>query len=176
MTSTNFVSTSIARRAPTGLLLALALVAGHAHAALPTTKVITLEAARAISAGCIKMAVEKNWKMNVAIVDAGANEVLFERMDGAALGSIEHAQLKSVNSARMGTSTRVFAELAWGKDAKGGPLPGLVALPNFVTFPGGLPIKAGDTLVGGVGVSGSAPDNDEACAQAGLDAAKHLLK
>lgn len=169
------VATSFLR--PSALaLFALVAIGGNAHAALPTTPVITLEVARTISAGCIKMAVEKGWKMNIAVVDAGSNEILFERMEGAALGSIEHAQLKSVNSARMGAPTRLFGELAWGKDNKGGILPGVVTLPRFVTFPGGLPIKAGEALIGGVGVSGSAPDNDEACAQAGLDAAKHLLK
>jgi len=31
-------------------------------------------------------------------------------------------------------------------------------------------------LVGAIGVSGSMPDNDEFCAQAGLDAIKDLLK
>ncbi len=144
--------------------------------ALEKHPVLSLEAARKIAEGCTAKAKEMGWKMNIAIVDGGANPVLFERMDGAALGSIEHAQLKSVHSAKMGSATRKAGELAWGADNKGGVLPGLATLPGFVTFPGGLPIKAGDALIGGVGVSGSMPDDDETCAQAGLDAAKGLLK
>ena len=135
-----------------------------------------MEAAQRIAEGCRAKAVEMSWKMNVAVVDAGANPILFERMDGAPLGSVEHAQLKSVQSAKMGASTRYFGELTWGKDNRGGELPGLATLPGFVTFAGGLPIMAGEALVGGVGVSGSMPDHDEVCAQAGLDAAKPLLR
>lgn len=168
-------SVSTARGAAALILLVCLCTSGGAQA-LEKKPVLSLQAARKIAAGCIAKAVEKGWKMNIAVVDDGANEVLFERMDGAALGSIEHAQLKSVHSAKMGAATRYFGELTWGKDNQGGVLPGLVTLPGFVTFPGGLPIKAGDALVGGVGVSGSLPDNDEICAQAGLDAAKDLLK
>lgn len=174
MTTSRF-SVSTARGASALLLLAGLCISGGAQA-LDKKPVLSLEAARKIAEGCIAKAVEMGWKMNIAVVDDGANEVLFERMDGAALGSIEHAQLKSVHSAKMGAPTRLFGELTWGKDNRGGVLPGLVTLPGFVTFPGGLPIKAGDALVGGVGVSGSMPDNDEVCAQAGLDAAKSLLK
>lgn len=163
-------------RSASALLLLAGLCFSGAAQALERKPVLSLEAARKISEGCIAKANQMGWKMNVAVVDAGANEVLFERMDGAVIGSIEHAQLKSVNSAKMGASTRLFGEMAFGKDNKGGPLPGVVALPGFVTFAGGLPIKAGETVIGAVGISGSHPDHDEICAQAGLDAAKHLLK
>src|SRR5216684_3681354 len=43
-------------------------------------------------------------------------------------------------------------------------------------FPGGLPVKAGDLLIGGIGVSGATGDQDEECAKVGLEAAKDLLK
>ncbi|WP_281784485.1 GlcG/HbpS family heme-binding protein [Sinimarinibacterium flocculans] len=164
--------------AAAAIVASAACFGAAAQAAQPLERqpVLSLAAARAIADGCIAKAVERGWKMNVAVVDGGANPLLFERMDGAALGSIEHAQLKAVQSAEMGASTRSFAELAWGKDNRGGELPGLAMLPGFVTFAGGLPIRAGDALVGGVGVSGSLPDHDEACAQAGLDAAKDLLR
>jgi uncharacterized protein GlcG (DUF336 family) len=167
---------SPARRSSRFILLAGLCIAASSAQALQTQPVLSLQAARKIAEGCTAKAVEMGWKMNIAIVDGGANPILFERMDGAMLGSIEHAQLKSVHSAKMGAATRMFGELTWGKDNKGGVLPGLATLPGFVTFAGGLPIKAGDALIGGVGVSGSMPDHDEICAQAGLDAAKELLK
>jgi uncharacterized protein GlcG (DUF336 family) len=144
--------------------------------ALPSQPVLTLEVARKIADGCRAKATAEGWKMNISVVDGGANVVLFERMDGAMLGSIEHANLKSVQAARNGATTRAVGEMAWGKDNKGGSLPGLAMLPGFVTFAGGLPITAGDALIGGVGVSGSHPDHDETCARAGLDAARELLK
>jgi uncharacterized protein GlcG (DUF336 family) len=55
-------------------------------------------------------------------------------------------------------------------------MPGLALVPGVLSIPGGLPIKVGDVLVGAIGVGGSMPDNDELCAQAGLDAIKELLK
>ena len=55
-------------------------------------------------------------------------------------------------------------------------MPGLALAPGVITIAGGLPIKVGEVLVGAIGVSGSMPDNDETCAQAGLDAVKDLLK
>lgn len=156
-------------------ILALSVACGPAKA-LPSQPVLTLDVARRIAEGCRAKAVEMGWKMNISVVDGGADIVLFERMDGAMLGSIEHANLKSAQAAKTGASTRAVAEMAWGKDNKGGSLPGLAMLPGFVTFAGGLPIRSGEALVGGIGVSGSHPDHDEACAQAGLDAARELLK
>lgn len=173
----------IASVAPRGLVrigcvsLVLAAAFGMRGAqALERVPVLSLEVAEKVAAAVKAKAVEKGWKMNVSVVDSGANTVLFERMDGAPLGSGQHAQMKAELSARFGQSTRWAGELAWGKDNKGGPLPGVADLPGFVTFPGGLPIKVGEYTVGAVGVSGSLPENDEICAQAGLDAVKDLLR
>lgn len=50
-----------------------------------------------------------------------------------------------------------------------------VTLPNVIAIPGGVPIKVGDEVIGGVGASGS-PGVDEACVQAGLDKVADQLK
>ncbi|MGI9334943.1 MAG: GlcG/HbpS family heme-binding protein [Gammaproteobacteria bacterium] len=55
-------------------------------------------------------------------------------------------------------------------------MPGLAHVDDVMAFPGGLPIKAGDVLVGAIGVSGATGDQDEECAQAGLDAVAEMLK
>ena len=42
-------------------------------------------------------------------------------------------------------------------------------IPNVVGIDGGVPIRAGDEVIGGVGVSGApGGEKDEACANAGL--------
>ena len=156
-----------------GTLLGMSAIQAQA---LERAPMLSLEVAQKMAEAVRTKAVEKGWKMNVSIVDSGANTLLFERMDGAPLGSGQHAQMKAELSARFGQSTRWAGELAWGKDNKGGTLPGVAELPGFVTFPGGLPIKVGELTIGAVGVSGSLPENDEICAQAGLDAVKALLK
>jgi uncharacterized protein GlcG (DUF336 family) len=50
-----------------------------------------------------------------------------------------------------------------------------VTLPNVIAIPGGLPIKTGDEVIGGIGISGT-PGVDEACSQAGLDKVADQLK
>ena len=50
-----------------------------------------------------------------------------------------------------------------------------VTLPRVIAILGGLPIKVGDDIVGGVGLSGS-PGVDEPCVQAGLDKVADELK
>ena len=47
---------------------------------------------------------------------------------------------------------------------------------RLIIFAGGLPIIADGTVIGGVGVSGATGDQDEECAQAGLDAVADMLK
>ena len=41
---------------------------------------------------------------------------------------------------------------------------------RLLTLMGGMPISLGGYLYGGVGVSGATPEDDEVCAQAGIDA------
>jgi uncharacterized protein GlcG (DUF336 family) len=50
-----------------------------------------------------------------------------------------------------------------------------VTLPNVIAIPGGQPIKAGDQVIGGIGVSGS-PGVDDDCVNAGLDKVKDQLQ
>ena len=48
-------------------------------------------------------------------------------------------------------------------------------LPNITSLDGGVPIKLGNDVIGGVGVAGS-PGKDEQCANAGLDKVKAALQ
>ena len=159
---------------------AIAVVAGGiagSAVALERLPVLSLEVAEKAASACRRLATQKAWRMNVAVVDAGANPILFQRMDAAFLASGDIALRKAKASAGTPFPTRVFEDLSFGKDHKGGgAMPGMALVPGVLSIPGGLPIKVGEVLVGAIGVSGSMPDNDEACAQAGLDAVKDLLK
>ena len=61
------------------ILASLLLVASLAVFALEKAPVLSLQAARKLVAGCEAKAVEKGWKMNIAIVDVGANLIEFSR-------------------------------------------------------------------------------------------------
>jgi uncharacterized protein GlcG (DUF336 family) len=153
----------------TGALATLVAV-GSAHA-------VDLETAKKMADACEAKAAEEGWKMNVAVVDGGADLVLFRRMDGAFLGSVEIAQMKAQSSAMFPFPTRGLGEIAFGKDGEPGGTPGLAFVPGLAAFPGGLPVMtAGGAHLGAIGVSGGTGDEDEACAQAALDAVADQLK
>jgi len=51
-----------------------------------------------------------------------------------------------------------------------GTVHGLSNLPGSIMVPGGLSIIVEGAIVGGIGASGGMPEDDIACAHAGLDA------
>lgn len=117
----------------------------------------------------IKAAQEKaiaiDTKMNIAIVDAGANLVAFARMDGAWLGSLDISIKKAKTARFFDMNTGVIGELSQPGEA----LYNIEHSNNgLITFPGGIPMKnsAGE-VVGAIGVSGSSVENDHAVAEAG---------
>ena len=128
---------------------------------------ITLLQAQAAVAAATEKAEDLNLKMNIAVVDAGANLVAFARMDDAWLGSLD-ISIKKAKTAR-------FFDMNTGEIGKlsqpGGPLYNIEhSNGGLITFPGGIPIKNGDgDIIGAIGVSGSTVDNDHTVAQAGVD-------
>lgn len=160
-----------------GAAAASAMLCSSAATALETKPVLSLDLAKKMAAGCEAKAKKEGWKMNVAVVNDGANLVYFEHMDGAFLGSIYISQHKAMTSANFPRPTRAFAELAFGKDGKPGTVPGIAEVPGVVAFAGGLPIMTGSKAhIGGIGVSGGTSDQDEECAKAGLEAVADELK
>ena len=81
--------------------MAATLVVGLSPLALALDKmpIISLDLARKMAAACEAKAKEMNWKMNISIVDSGANEIFFEKMDGAYLGSRDIAFHKAQTAA-----------------------------------------------------------------------------
>ena len=129
---------------------------------------ITLaQAEKAIAAAKIKAAA-LDTKMNIAIVDGGANLVAFARMDGAWLGSVDISIKKAKTSRFFDMNSGVIGELS----QPGGSLFNIEHSNNgLISFPGGIPLKNADgEIIGAIGVSGSSVENDHAVADAGSSA------
>ena len=129
---------------------------------------ITLaQAEKAISAAKEK-STAIDTKMNIAIVDSGANLVAFGRMDGAWLGSLDISIKKAKTARFFDMNTGVIGELS----QPGQPLYNIEHSNNgLITFPGGVPIKnAAGEIIGAIGVSGSSVENDHTVAEAGAQA------
>ena len=129
---------------------------------------ITLaQAEKAIAAAKIKAAAIDT-KMNIAIVDGGANLVAFARMDGAWLGSVDISIKKAKTARFFDMNSGVIGELS----QPGGSLFNIEHSNNgLISFPGGIPLKNADgEIIGAIGVSGSSVENDHAVADAGSSA------
>lgn len=129
---------------------------------------ITLAQAEAVIAAAKTKSVELNTKMDICVVDAGANLVAFARMDGAWIGSIDISFKKAKTSAWFTMDTAVLTPLV-KPDA---PLYNIEhSNGGLITFPGGVVIKNADgDVIGAVGVSGSSVENDHEVATAGAKA------
>ena len=129
---------------------------------------ITLQQAQQAVEAAHQKARELNLKMNIAVVDAGANLTAFARMDGAWLGSLDIAIKKAKTARYFDMPTGELGKLS----QPGGSLYQIeVSNGGLITFPGGLPIKDGSgTVIGAIGVSGSIVENDHAVAEAGQQA------
>ena len=129
---------------------------------------LTLDQANAVVAAALAKADQLGVKMNIAVVDAGANLKAFLRMDGAWLGSIDIAQRKArtarffdMNTGEIGKLSQPGGSLFNIEHSNGG----------LITFPGGVPIRSqGGAVIGAIGVSGSTVENDHAVAAAGAAA------
>lgn len=108
--------------------------------------------------------------MNIAVLDAGAHLKAFARMDGALLGSIDIAFGKARTAVLFGMNSEAVGEFC----KPGGPSPGLeLTNGTLVVFGGGVPIRDRDgDVIGAVGVSGGAVEQDLLVARAAASAAQ----
>ena len=126
---------------------------------------ITLSQAEKVISAAKKKSKELETKMNIAVVDAGANLVAFVRMDDAWLGSLDISIKKAKTARFFDMDTGIIGSLS----QPGGPLFNIEhSNGGLITFPGGIPIKnKKGKVIGAVGVSGSTVENDHAVAEAG---------
>jgi uncharacterized protein GlcG (DUF336 family) len=129
---------------------------------------ISLEQAEKAIAAAKAKSIALGTKMNISIVDAGANILAFARMDGAWLGSADISLKKAKTARFFDMNTGVIGSLS----QPGGPLYNIEhSNGGLISFPGGVPVKnANGDIIGAIGVSGSSVENDHAVAEAGAAA------
>lgn len=127
-------------------------------------KSVSLEdAQRVIQAGIAK-AKEVGSPSNIAVVDAGGELLAFARMEDAWLGSIDIAINKAFTSRAFNIATKQLAGFAQPGEQFYG-----IHVSNHgrvMIFAGGLPLKSGNKVVGGVGVSGGTGEQDQQIVEA----------
>ena len=128
---------------------------------IPYGAPISLDEARQVAAAAETEAKKRGWPVDIAVVDSGANLVLFQRLDGAQLASIEIAQHKARVAARFRRETKVF------ESAIGSGLTYVMTLDDVIGSRGGIPLVRDGKLIGAVGCSGATGSQDEVVCLAG---------
>jgi len=153
------------------LVVAAALLLGAATAFAQQPPIpqygpnITQEQARKAMAAAESEARGKGWPMAIAIVDTAGQLVLFQRFDNTQTGSILVSQDKAVSAAMFRRPSKAFQDAVAG----GGAGLRFIGLRNASMVEGGLPIYIEGKIVGAIGVSGMASDQDGVIAKAGAD-------
>jgi len=128
---------------------------------------ILLEASKKAMAAAEAEAMKNKWGVAIAIVDSGGNLVMLQRLDNAQLSAVRLAEAKARTAVEFRRPTKVL------EDAVAGGGVGLRVLTFGASIAeGGVPIFSRGSIVGGIGVSGAASEQDAQVAQAGADALK----
>jgi uncharacterized protein GlcG (DUF336 family) len=140
--------------------------------ALVTERTISVEAAQEAARVALEQCRKEGHRVTVTVLDHAARTKVVLRDDGASPHSVQHSLNKAYTALTYGEPSGDF-----GKRATASPTgAGALHLDKVATAGGGLPIRAGNEVVGSIGVSGSrgspsAPGGatDTKCAQAGID-------
>jgi uncharacterized protein GlcG (DUF336 family) len=143
----------------------------HAQQGVLTQKNVSLWLANVIATAALEKCVSLGFHVSVAVIDRDGLQIVMLRGDGAGLHTPEGADRKAYTARTYSAPSANFAKRATTE-------PNYAPATQYtrvLALGGGLPIKAGNEVIGAVGVSGS-PGKDDVCAQAGLDKVADQLK
>lgn len=135
---------------------------------LPTAPYLPLDMATQAAQTAVEACATEGYNVSVAIVARSGNTSVLLRADNAGPHTVGSSTGKAFTSASLGRDTAGLAGFIGGNPQNDG-LRDMDS--RLVIQAGGLPIKIGGALVGGIGVGGApSGDIDANCARAGLDA------
>lgn len=125
---------------------------------------LTLAEANRMIQAAISKAGELNVSVSIAVCDAGGNLLAFNRMEGASAVSATVAQGKAAASAGFGRASGTL-------QADSPVIQAVIASMGgrMLAAQGAVPVHKNGVLVGSIGGSGATAQQDEECAQAGLN-------
>jgi uncharacterized protein GlcG (DUF336 family) len=133
---------------------------------------LSAEAANEMVMGALAQCRKDGYKVSAAVVDRGGNLLAFIRDPASGPHTAESSRRKAFTAATFGMTSAAFATLTANPGAAG-----LKDLTGVFALAGGVPIKAGNDVLGGIGVGGApGGEKDEACANAGLQQVADQLK
>lgn len=153
------------------LLIALASLPCVANGqTLVNERSISVNAALDMASAALEACRKHGSVVTITVLDRADRTVVIVRDDGASPHSVEHSLRKAHTALTYDMPSSEYGKRSAKNPGSAGPL----HLANITTAAGGLPIRAGTTLVGAIGISGTPGAKgggtaDESCAQAGID-------
>jgi uncharacterized protein GlcG (DUF336 family) len=153
------------------LAAAAAALSTSAFAELPSSKVLTLDAAQTIAMEALAKCKADGYKVTVLVVDGLNAPKALVRDDGATASTTEVAKMKATATMLYNRPSGPATPPPQGQAAPPATIPGTI------NAQGGVPIKVGEVTIGAVAVSGApGGDKDAACANAGITKAAEKLR
>jgi glc operon protein GlcG len=132
---------------------------------------LTLEAAKAISSAAEAEADKNGWNVAIAITDDKGELIHFIKKDKTTNAAVSIAQKKAFHAAYYRRNTKFHEGLL----AEGNANIGVLSLPDSMPIEGGIPLIYEGDVIGAIGVSGLASDDDGRVAQKGVEAYEKLM-
>jgi uncharacterized protein GlcG (DUF336 family) len=154
------------------LILAFAALSGRASGqGVVMQKNLSLAMAKTIAEGVIAECKSKGFNVASAVVDRAGQVMVILRPEQATWQQAEMARRKAFTARMFRTTTLEFQKRtmdpAYAEQRR---------VADILALGGGVPIRIGDEVIGGVGSSGSSQEQDDACAKAGVAKVADLLK
>lgn len=138
-----------------------------------TEKNMTLALANEIAAAAVSACQTNNYAVTATVVDRAGTVRAVHRADNAGPHTLAASERKAYTSASAKSATLAMME---GSQKNPGAA-NLVHIPGFLLLGGGVPVKAGNEVIGAVGVGGAPGGHlDDQCAVAALETVKDQLK
>jgi len=154
------------------VLVALAcVVAVPAGAQLIQRKDLSYAIAKTIAENALEDCKARGYAVSVVVVDRGGDTMVALRADDAGPHTMENARRKAYTARTFRMTTEEFVKEMATRPVRREQ----TTLPHVIAIPGGVPVKVGNDVIGGSGLSGS-PGVDEPCVMAGLDKVKDQLR
>ena len=137
-------------------------IAALLSAAPASAQNFTFDQAMQIGSEAVRAASADSRPVSIVVVNAEGRTLLALRMDGTSFKNLDVAEQKAVTAAALGAPTSAIEQAVEGGKTS------ILSVPGLSAIGGGVPVMRGDKVIGGVGVSGGTPQQDEAAAKAAI--------
>ncbi|HTP82082.1 MAG TPA: heme-binding protein [Alphaproteobacteria bacterium] len=132
---------------------------------------ISYAMALTIVTGALDACKAMGYAASAVVVDRDGETIVAIRGDGVGPHTVENARRKAYTALTFKMTTQQFIDAMKTQPTRREQ----TTLPSVIAINGGVPIKVGQEVIGGAGLSGS-PGRDEECVNAGLEKVKQFLQ